>query len=191
MSASTVRPITAAEYRELPEHGPRYQLVGGDLHRAPAPNTPHQIISRNIGSVLRAWCDEHPQAGVVFHAPIDVYLTDINVYQPDVVFVAARRRSIIKRNGLHGAPNLVVEILSPKTGKLDLGIKKTTYARTGVNELWIIDPDKEEPRVYDLQKDADMPARTLEKGATFRSPLLEGLDVRTADFFRGMDWISP
>jgi len=190
MSEQVIRPTTAAEYRELPENGPRFQLIEGDLEMAPAPNTPHQIISSNIELMLRQWTDAHPGDGVVFHAPIDVYLTDISVFQPDVVFIAARHRSIIRKDGLHGGPDLVVEILSPSTGKFDLGPKKRVYSKTGVAEMWIIDPESERTTVYDLRTDADMPILTLEKGDTFRSGLLEGLEIDTASFFRGMEWIS-
>ena len=84
-------------------------------------------------------------------------LTDINVFQPDLVFFSERRRSFLTDKGAEGALDLVVEILSPKTAHLDLDQKRLVYARTGVDELWVVDPEREEVRVYLSREDPDLP----------------------------------
>jgi hypothetical protein len=92
----------------------------------------------------------------LYNAPFDVVLTDINVFQPDLAFFSERRRRFLTEKGAEGAPDLVVEILSPKTAHLDLDQKRLAYARTGVDELWVVDPE-EEVRVYLFREDPDLP----------------------------------
>ncbi len=92
----TPAPLTVHDYRQLPEGGPRYQLVDGDLHMAPSPNLFHQRISRNIEYILLAYLDQNP-IGEVLHAPLDVYLTETNVYQPDIPFVANKNLHLLRR----------------------------------------------------------------------------------------------
>ncbi len=150
---------------------------------SPSPETYHQEIALNIGFLIRAHLRRHP-AGEVFIAPLDVYLSEHNVYQPDIAFVADSRRSIVAEQGLEGAPNLVVEILSPGARKQDLGSKKKVNAHTGVEELWIIDPREKLVRVYRLADDADTPAATYGANTTFTSSLLPMLEVETAEIFR-------
>src|SRR6516162_4167517 len=134
-------PLTVAEYRNLPETGPRYQLIEGDLYMVPAPNRFHQDISRNLEVILANYLSAHP-IGVLYDAPFDVYLTDTDVFQPDLLVVLNQNRGILTDAGAEGAPDFVVEVLSSKTRQLDLVNKKRIYARMGVKELWIIDPDQ-------------------------------------------------
>ncbi len=133
-------PLTVENYKLLPETGPRYQLIQGDLYMAPAPNRFHQEISRNLQFELHSYLKRNP-IGKLFNAPFDVYLDEINVFQPDILIVLNERLGILTEEGAEGAPELVVEILSPKTRRLDLVNKKQEYARAGVKELWIIDPE--------------------------------------------------
>jgi Uma2 family endonuclease len=74
------------------------------------------------------------------NAPFDVYLDRKNAYQPDILFIATERMDLIHDNGLHGAPDLAIEILSPHTGRYDLEDKKEVYAEKGVKEYWIVEP---------------------------------------------------
>jgi Uma2 family endonuclease len=136
-------PLTVENYKLLPETGPRYQLIQGDLYMAPAPNRFHQEISRNLQFELHSYLKRNP-IGKLFNAPFDVFLDEINVFQPDIIIVLSERLGILTEEGAEGAPELIVEILSPKTRRLDLINKKQEYARAGVKELWIIDP---EPRI--------------------------------------------
>src|ERR1043165_745391 len=96
--------LTADDYRAMPETGPRYQLIEGDLVVSPAPNRYHQDISRNLEFLLLKYLESHP-VGRIYDAPFDVYLTQYNVVQPDILFVANDRMSILTDAGAEGAPN--------------------------------------------------------------------------------------
>lgn len=74
-------------------------------------------------------------------APYDVYLDDDNVFQPDIIFIDKTNTPLIKSEGLHGAPDLVIEILSPESTRFDRGEKKAVYERSGVKEYWLVDPE--------------------------------------------------
>ncbi len=112
-------PLTVEDYRSLPETGPRYQLIEGDLYMAPVPNRFHQEISRNLQFKLHAYLRQ-TGIGKLFNAPFDVYLDETNVFQPDLLVVLNDRLGTLTEAGAEGPPNFVVEILSPKTRRLDL-----------------------------------------------------------------------
>jgi len=179
----TPRPFTAHDYYRLPEAGPRYQLIEGELHMAPAPNRYHQTISRNIEKILLDFLDDHP-LGIVYNAPFDVQLTDTNVYQPDVLFLRQERRSLLTEQGIQGAPDLVVEILSPKTVAWDTGVKRDQFARCGTDEMWIVDPEAREIQVFHLQENADSPQKTVKRDGIFESRVLPGLSIPAALVFQ-------
>ncbi len=182
MHATHARPITRHDYAQIPFGAPNYQLIEGDLVMAPSPNTPHQNIVGRLCRLIGNHLDAHP-IGRVFIAPLDVHLSDLNVYQPDLFFIRRENASIIEEHGIEGAPDLVVEILSKTTAKYDLGIKRTIYARTGVEELWIIDPTKHTLALYRLTENADTPAATYRAKQHFSSALLPGLTIEMATVF--------
>ena len=175
--------ITRYDYQEMPQGPPYYQVIEGDLVMSPSPNTFHQNITGNIYFLLRQHLSKNP-VGEVFMAPLDVFLSDVNVYQPDVIFVSNERRSIIRDHGIEGAPDLVVEALSPATARYDKGSKRKLYARTGVKELWLVDPETQTIQVYLLAKDPETPSATHGPTATFTSSLLPGLKIKTAAIFK-------
>lgn len=131
--------LTYQDYLALPDDGRRYELFEGELHVAPAPGTPHQRISRDLGFILHAHVLERGLGEVLF-APIDVILSRTTVVQPDLVFASEARREIISKRGVEGPPDLVVEILSESTAERDRGAKQQLYARHGVSHYWIVDP---------------------------------------------------
>jgi len=120
----------------------------------------------------------------LYAAPVYVYLDEINVHQPDVVFVSNKNKSILTYAGAEGAPDFLVEILSPKTAELDKKPKRRVFARSGVKELWIVDPEAKLVHVYFLQKDADRPAATYSEKETFASPHFPGLKISCAKIFK-------
>lgn len=182
MLTVTHRPLTVHDYRQTPEPGPRYQLIEGELHMAPTPNRYHQKILLNLAHAFRCHLDREP-IGQVFIAPFDVYLTDINVYQPDLSYFSKQRYSYLTDEGAEGAPDLVAEILSPKTAKFDLGTKKEIYARTGVREYWIIDPEPRLLKRYRLAENAETPVATLDEQAVLTTDLLPGFELPLAQVF--------
>jgi len=183
MKAVAMEPLTVEDYRLLPEGGPRYQLIEGDLFMAPAPNRYHQDISLNITLLLGRYLEKHP-IGKLYTAPFDVYFDEINVHQPDLVFVSKKNRSILTCAGAEGAPDFIVEILSPKTAALDKKPKRRVFARCGVKELWLIDPDAKLVHVYFLQKDTEHSAATYQEKDTFASPHFPGLRIKGATIFK-------
>lgn len=175
--------MTVHDYRLMPETGPRYQLVQGRFHMSPAPSRFHQQIVVNVLYLIRHHLKDNP-IGFVYVSPFDVYLTDIDAYQPDVLYVSNANAAILTDAGAEGPPDLAIEVLSPKTAYLDKGSKRDVYARTGVKELWLIDPDKLLVSVYRLQKDADTPEASYDAQAEFASPLLPGVTIQCAEIFR-------
>ena len=183
MLKTAYRPLTVSDYLELPEGPPFYQLIEGEIAMSPAPNRPHQHILRNITFLLLKHVEDR-RLGEIYFAPCDVYLTDINVFQPDLMFISNARKSILSQRGIEGAPELIVEILSPKTARLDKGLKRDVYARTGVEELWIVDPDAKEVLVYHLADSAESPAGTYSGRQKFSSLVLPGLQISVPKVFQ-------
>ena len=183
MLETASRPLTVHDYRELPEGPPYCQLIEGDLITSPSPDLFHQDILLNLARIIGNYLETNP-VGKVAIAPSDVHLTDLNVYQPDLYFISNARKSILSAQGAEGAPDLVAEILSPKTARFDKGVKREVYARTGVKELWIIDPTLREIQVYHLTKSADVPAATLGEEKEIESALLPGLRISLKIIFR-------
>ena len=175
--------LTADDYRAMPEGGPRYQLIEGKLYMAPAPNRFHQDISMNLEFILRKHLEKHP-IGKLYHAPFDVYLTEHNVFQPDILFVAKNRFDTLVDEGAHGAPTLVVEILSPGTARLDRENKRRVYAAEGVEELWLIDPPARTLELYRLQEQAEAPLSRFHENDSFQSSCFPGLTIKLLEVFR-------
>src|SRR5699024_2227916 len=125
-------------FRSLPE-GKLVQLIENNIVMSPAPKFQHQKILGDIYFQLQKFIKDK-ELGQVVMAPVDVYLGDKNAFQPDILFISNERKSRIEEDGLHGAPDLVIEILSPSTAKYDLEEKKDIYERFGVKEYWIVEP---------------------------------------------------
>lgn len=170
-------PYRAADYFALPDE-PRCELLFGSLFVTPAPKVRHQQILFRLAQVLGEHAD---RAGdFVLFAPVDVELAEHSVVQPDLVYVR-RARTAIVRDHIEGAPDLVVEVLSPGTARRDLGEKLRLYAEAGVAEYWIVDP---EARTFELLvlRDGAYTVRLPEEGV-YRSPTVEGLAVDLASFW--------
>lgn len=128
---------TYKDYEKLPEGAP-YQLIGGDLVKSPSPTVLHQEI---IAVLFRKFLPLQDKGkGKVLFAPLDVYLSETETYQPDLLFIKSDNLSIIGKKKIEGAPDLIMEVLSPSTGYYDLRHKKDVYGAKGVREYWIVDP---------------------------------------------------
>lgn len=135
-------------YRSLPE-GTMAQLIQNQIIMSPAPLDRHQRISLELSSEL-FFHVKRKKLGTVRYAPYDVYLDDKNAFQPDILFVSKENMHLIEEDGLYGAPDLVIEILSPSNSKYDLKVKKDVYERYGVKEYWIVDPEDNSVTGYSL-----------------------------------------
>lgn len=132
-------PRTGMEvFKSFPE-GTRVQLIENMIVMEPAPVYLHQDV---LCAIFLSLAGHVQQCGLgkVLVAPVDVYLDGSNAFQPDILFIAKERLCLLRENGLHGAPDMVIEILSPSTAKYDRGNKKRVYERNGVREYWIVDP---------------------------------------------------
>lgn len=183
MTSAVEERVTARDYRSLPPSGERYQLIEGDLYMAPAPNRFHQDVSRTILLRIANYLESHP-IGAVYCAPLDVYLNDNNVFQPDLVYIASDNFGVLTDAGVEGAPDLVVEILSAGTAKLDRNPKKRVYAESGVKELWFVDPETTTVSVYFLQENALQPVAIYSSSDRFESKFFPDLVFSVADFFK-------
>lgn len=171
------------DYKLLPEGAP-YQLIEGELIMTPAPNPRHQIISGNIFKSLSRFIDEKHK-GMALFSPIDVYLGQENAYQPDLVFISKQRQEIIKEDGIYGAPDLIVEILSPSTAYYDLKKKYKAYESHGVKEYWIVDPEIKGIEIFSLKTEGrfELIHNASESGSV-RSIILDGLEITIDEVFK-------
>ena len=182
---ATPQPVvkfTYEEYRTTPPDK-RYELLDGELLMVPAPNLKHQEVQSRLGRELVNFIVEHA-LGKLFYAPCDVVLSDTDVVQPDLLFVS-RERAHLLSNGenVRGAPDLVVEILSPSTADRDQGLKHELYGRHGVTEYWLVDPIAETVSIHRQRGGVLTTIDTFGRGQTLRSPLLAGLELRLDDVF--------
>lgn len=175
-------PFTVADFRELGEGPPYHQLIEGELFISPSPSRYHQQIISNLGYILLHYVRRHP-VGAIDLAPLDVYLDDINVYEPDILFVSNERRELLSDDGVHGAPDLVVEILSPSTALLDKR-KRANFAKHGTREFWQIDPVLQQIQRFDFARDPAKPIQIVDEGETFEMALFPGLAIATAEIFK-------
>jgi len=182
MLKTTEELLTADDYRDLPEGPPHFQLVEGKLYMTPPPEFYHQGVGGNIYHLLRCHLRDFP-LGKVAIAPSDVQLDFVNVYQPDVYFVSNERLNILTKQGPVGAPDLVVEVLSRSTAKLDKGSKLRVYSRSGVKELWLVDRERKEVVVYRFAEDISEPVATVRGKQKLSTPLLPGLKLSLAEVF--------
>jgi Uma2 family endonuclease len=177
--------LTYEDYLHLPEDGKRHELIDGDHCVTPSPTPRHQLVLANLVGMLHAYLREHP-LGRIYPAPLDVVLSDTDVVQPDLLFLAGGRQDLVTEKNLRGAPDFVVEVLSDSTRRTDEITKRHLYERHGVREYWIIDPVLETVKVYRLTEDGFRREAELstEAGDRLTTPLLPGLSVALDEIFR-------
>jgi len=125
------------------------QIINGEEVMSPSPKMPHQAASGELVFLLTSHVKTH-RLGRVFTAPFDVILEqDFNHLQPDIFFVSNANRDIMQ-DWIRGVPDLVIEIVSPGSKKLDTVIKKSIYETYGVPECWIVFPEKVCIEIYTL-----------------------------------------
>jgi Uma2 family endonuclease len=173
--------FTYHDYLQLPEDK-RYEILDGELYVAPSPTVKHQRVSGNLDMALRQYV-RATGSGEVLYAPCDVILSEENVVQPDILYVRRERAGIIGEANLQGAPDLAVEILSRETRNRDLEIKRKIYARSGVQEYWIVDPNAETIEVLVWNESGYVSAGVYGKADRLSSPLLPDLNLPLGEVF--------
>jgi Uma2 family endonuclease len=181
--ATTVKRLTYDDLEAIPRERPgdRHEIINGELVVTPSPAPMHQIVSRDLFRLI----DRHVRTsalGEVLYAPVDIRLTPDNVLIPDIIYIARDRLHIIGPKTIDGPPDLVVEILSPGTRRRDLDTKRELYARFGVQEYWLVDPDARTVTVLALAGNKFEPFSSGEAG-TIRSRVLQGLTLTVNDVF--------
>jgi Uma2 family endonuclease len=179
------RPKTYLDLDALPDDGNRYEVIYGELHVAAAPSWEHQDVLAAIMDVIRP----HVRArrlGKVLMAPVDVRPLGKDQVQPDLIFIRRERLHLLQGGVFHGAPDLVVEVLSPTTRRFDEGLRLQFYAEAGVPEYWIADPETRTLRVLVLRVGLYEPAEADAAGR-LRSSVLPDLIVASAEMFAVLD----
>ncbi len=183
------RPATGAWTYEdllaLPDDGRRWEIVEGELHEMPAPSWAHSTIMFNLvmllGPLVRAL------GGVFRFAPTAVFFAGANPVEPDILVLLPGNPASPSARGLEGAPDLVVEVLSPSSRGHDLLTKRALYARAGVREYWLVDPDRRTVDVLTLEGEG---YRTVQRAAgddIARSELLADVAIALPEIFAGVD----
>ncbi len=178
------RKYNVREFLEMQELSENifYELIHGNIVKRSSPSPTHQIISGKLFDTINTFLKTN-KLGIIFFAPIDVFLDEENLFLPDLVFVSEKRKGIITDNGIEGSPDLVVEILSPNTARYDRGEKMKTYKRNQVAEYWIIDPKALSVEIYVFNKnDYDLAEYAIEKGEV-KSVVLENFILKIEDIF--------
>lgn len=174
--------LTYDDYVELPDDGKRYEVLEGELSVTPAPNPKHQAASGNLFFLMTRHIKAN-NLGKLFHAPIDLILESASVLQPDLVFIAKHREDIITDRAIEGAPDLVVEILSPSTNRSDRVTKAHLYARHHIPVYWIADPELEALEIYQLDNNSYRLLTTLQDDSPQEVPPFTGLSLSVKDIF--------
>ena len=172
---------TYEDYAKLPEGAP-YQLIGGILVMTPSPTPYHQEISRKLEFKLLDFVEKN-DLGHIYDAPLDVYFSDKEVYQPDIIFISKAREGIIGSKMITGAPDIVIEILSPSTAYYDLRKKFRVYEHSEVGEYWIVDPDLKKIEIYGKDNQKFKLCSEAETKGVVSSKLLEGFSVAPDEIF--------
>ena len=168
--------LTYEDYAKTPE-GERYELIDGELIELTSPRVAHQLFLGILHSEVRSFVRENG-LGRVFMSPTDLVLDDTNTFQPDLLFVSNKRAHIVTPENIQGAPDLVVEILSPSTQSRDWGIKRDLYALHGVKEYWVASTDEERVWVLILGEDGLYAvAAVYERDDILASPTLAGFSL--------------
>lgn len=177
--------LTYEDYLYFPEDGKRHELIDGEHYVTAAPNLMHQTIALNLAGDLRSFF--RPRGlGSVWAAPTDVVLSEFDVVQPDVFFVSKGRLRLAADGAkIQGAPDLVVEVLSPRTRRTDAITKRHLYEKFGVQEYWMADPELETIEVYRLvegtfRREAEL---STEQEDVLSTSLLPGLEIALTEIF--------
>jgi Uma2 family endonuclease len=179
--------LTYDDFVRFPEDGQRHELIDGEHYVTPTPIRRHQKIAMKIGVLIQWYLEQHP-TGEMFSVAMDVILSNVDVVEPDILYVSHERLAQFEPSDwVNGPPNLVAEIASPSTRKRDATIKRNVYERFGVDEYWIVEPADDTIQVYRLVHGRYGLAAVLarERGDALTTPLFPGLTLPLAKIFEG------
>ena len=167
----------------MPPDGKRHEIIDGAHLVTPSPSAKHQRIVGNLYLLLGNYLRKHP-IGTLWLAPFDVILSDINVVEPDLLYVKKTARETIQEAGVFGPPALAIEVLSPSSRKTDEITKRKLYESYGVEEYWIVDPELETVKIHRQAENKFAPPIVFdETNPTFTSPLFPDLAIAIPEVF--------
>lgn len=179
------RPLTYDDLKHMPEDRNRYEIINGELLVSPAPSLAHQLLSGRLFKTLSAHVDTHG-LGQLLYAPVDVRLGPHDVVEPDLLFLTRDHFDEYKSKGaIEGPPDLVVEIISPSSASIDAIRKAALYARAGVPEYWLADPERRTFRMLSLRDGVYRDVEPVD--GRFHSSVLAGLVIDPASLFANLD----
>ncbi|MCF2488536.1 Uma2 family endonuclease [Dyadobacter sp. CY347] len=150
------------------------QIINGEEIMSPSPKTPHQKASRKLQRILEDYADDH-NLGEVWDAPMDVIFEEnYNRLQPDLIFISKEKEEIVQE-WIRGVPDMVVEIVSKSTIKMDTVVKKEIYERYGVQEYWLLKPEKRLLEIYVLNNGRYEMYASFSENDVVSSPLFHEL----------------
>jgi len=173
---------TYERYLRETAEGEYFAVIGGQRLMAPSPNRLHQVVLINLASRLKEFARQN-RIGTVMIAPFDVFFSDDEFVQPDLLLIFKEHAERLTDNGVIGAPDLVVEIVSPGSVRADRVTKRLLYARHGVPEYWIISPTEYAIEVLSLKEGQYESVGLYENEELLASPLLAGLSIKVNTIF--------
>ena len=182
------RKLTYEDYALIPEDGKRHEIIDGEHYVSPAPFVPHQELLVELTFRFKGFLKIH-RLGRLLIAPTDVLLSVHDIVQPDLLFVSNERAAIVGLKNLQGAPDLVVEILSKGTRRLDERIKLDAYERCGVQEYWLFDRFRKGVQTWEREDDAfrSRPFLAAAAGDVLTTPLLPGFELPLSELFEASE----
>lgn len=175
------RKWTYEDLFNLPDDRKRYEIIEGELYEMPSPNWTHQtVLMRTVELFLPA---VRAISAEMLFAPIDVFMPGANPVQPDLLVLTDERLPLASERGVEGAPDLVVEVLSPSNPRHDLVVKRLLYARAGVREYWIVDPDERTVEVLSLDGNEYSTHVFAGGDELVTSTVLPGLSFKASEIF--------
>jgi len=181
--AEKKKKYTIADYMLLEEGAP-FQLIENELIMSPSPNPEHQLLSIRISYLMMSYLESVNDQGFLVAAPMDVYLDEDNAFQPDVLYISADRKEQLVKTRIEGAPDLVIEILSPSNAYYDLRQKKDVYEKHGVKEYIIFDPLQETGELYTLENGVFQMKQKASKTANLKSDVIAGFSFDLSKLFK-------
>jgi len=180
---SEKKTYTYEDYLQLPDDRNRYEIINGELIMTPAPKMIHQNVISNLFYDLNDFVRKN-KLGKVYTAPCDVLFSEKNVVQPDILFIAKENEQIITEENVKGAPNLIIEVLSPSTAYYDLIEKKELYEKFGVKEYWIVDPKKQWVEIHLLENKKYKLHQKAVKAGELHSVIIKGFTLALKEIFK-------
>jgi Uma2 family endonuclease len=181
MDTSSEKRYTVDDYLNSDENE-IWTLIEGVKITSPSPNLIHQDFVFELYSRISEY-SKKKGLGKTIGAPFDVFFDQSDVVQPDVLLVMNERKNLVRLNGVFGAPDLCVEVVSPSSVAMDTLIKKDLYERFGVKEYWIVFPAERVIEIFTLEDGRFVLASHCDGEGSVSSRLLPGFTVAVADLW--------